>query len=403
MQIDSDAAKPPNPFNPGSPVDPSDFVGRAQELENFRQRLEQTANGSLASMAVAGGYGVGKTSFLHKCKNIAESEGALAIYFSLNELPHICKETLAKMLINRIKVKVHEEVVLERISSRVFETLQRIRLFTDSGVGMGVGPAAQEQYPNLQSALSAAWKALGDSKKAMVFLIDEAGVLEKNRAELMLYLRAVKDQLQIKKTPVMFVPAGKLSITGPSGTGFSPLVRTFPPAIMAEFSREECRLFIEKKLAQAGVSAGEGVFDYAYGKSAGHPYVLTAYMNCAYSKLGEGEHALSMVHLRATDIDFVQVALAPFFSRFYDDAGRVSRNILSLMAQSAGGEASLSGLCASMGHSNNQLSPYLARLVQDGAIIRIDRGVYQLFHPLFREYILSKESPDCRQEAGRGE
>lgn len=75
------AVKPPNPFNPGTPVDPTDFVGRVKELENFKQKLRQTESGSLASMAVAGGYGVGKTSFLHKCKSIAEEEGALVIYF----------------------------------------------------------------------------------------------------------------------------------------------------------------------------------------------------------------------------------------------------------------------------------------------------------------------------------
>ncbi|MBI1973608.1 DUF2791 family P-loop domain-containing protein, partial [Candidatus Micrarchaeota archaeon] len=71
--------KPPNPFNPSSPVDPNDFVGRASELENFREKLRQTASGSLASMSVIGGYGVGKTSFLHKCRTIAETQNALAI------------------------------------------------------------------------------------------------------------------------------------------------------------------------------------------------------------------------------------------------------------------------------------------------------------------------------------
>ena len=98
MEKSTSVANPPNPFNPGSPVDPHDFVGRVSELENFHQKLRQTANGSLASMAVVGGYGVGKTSFLHKCKAIAEEQNALTIYFSLNEMDCLTRESLAKIL-----------------------------------------------------------------------------------------------------------------------------------------------------------------------------------------------------------------------------------------------------------------------------------------------------------------
>src|SRR3989338_8402226 len=103
MQNIKGAMMKPNPFNPGSPVDPTDFVGRVQELENFRQKLTQTASGSLASMAVAGGYGVGKTSFLHKCKTIAEGQNALAIYFSLNEFAELTRESLARVMIERLQ------------------------------------------------------------------------------------------------------------------------------------------------------------------------------------------------------------------------------------------------------------------------------------------------------------
>src|SRR3989344_6714345 len=97
------AMVPPNPFNPGSPVDPHDFIGRIQYLEEFKQKLRQTMSGSLASMSVAGGYGIGKTSFLHKCKAITEEMNALPIYFSLNEIDELSREMLAKILIERVQ------------------------------------------------------------------------------------------------------------------------------------------------------------------------------------------------------------------------------------------------------------------------------------------------------------
>lgn len=388
METDKYAPRPPNPFNPGSPVDPNDFVGRVQELENFRQKLRQTAAGSLASMAVAGGYGVGKTSFLHKCKTIAEEQNALAIYFSLNEIDDLTRETLARMLIQRVQEKVREESILKRISNDVYKIISRIRITT---VGVEVGLRDQSaELPNLQAALSVVWGAIKNSKEAIVFLIDEARVLEKNRADLILYLRAVLEQLQIDRIPVMIVPAGKLSISGPSGTGFSPLVRTFPPVILENFSKTESRAFIDKKLGQAGLRITDKAFEKAYEATEGHPFVLSAYLSTAYSKLQAADAELNDLHFKAADVEFVSRVLSPFFSRFYDQAGKTSKSLLRTMAVNPKWESSLSELSEKLKKNNNELSPHLAKLVQDGAIIRIDRGRYKLFHHLLGEYVKDK-------------
>lgn len=389
MQNDIAAIIPPNPFNPGSPVDPNDFVGRIQELENFKQKLRQTEQGSLASMAIAGGYGIGKTSFLHKCKSIADENEALSIYFSLNEMDKLNRETLAKMLIERLQEKVNEEVILKRISSSILNTLKKIKITIGSSVEIGMSENKEsESFPNLHSALLASWNSLKEYKKAIVFLIDEARVLEKNRADLILYLRAVLEQLQINKVPIMIIPGGKLTISGPSGTGFSPLVRTFPPTILENFTEEEGKIFIRKKLDFVGISIKDNLLKMVYEKSEGHPFVLSAYMATAYSKLNPSEKELKKEHFEAADIEFVKRVLSHFFSRFYDQAGKSSKIILTEIAKNSG-KLTLSELSEKLNKDNNELSPYLAKLTQDGAIIRIDRGEYKLFHKLLGEYILS--------------
>ncbi len=391
MARDNYATIPPNPFNAGSPIDPNDFVGRVQELETFKQRLRQTGEGSLASMAVAGGYGIGKTSFLHKCGSIAEANDALSIYFSLNEMDSLNRETLSKMLMERLQERVREEIILQRISSKVMETLRKIKIKISTSeegpsVELGFGDKEDAPFPNLHSALYEAWKALKESKKAIVFLIDEARVLEKNRADLVLYLRAVLEQLQINKVPVMIIPGGKLTIYGPSGSGFSPLVRTFPPAILDNFTFDESRSFIRKKLDKLKIPISDEVLNIVYNVTEGHPFVLSAYMATAYSKLKPGENELRKEHFEATDIDFVRRVLSPFFSRFYDQAGKNSRDILIEMAKK-NGKIELFELCEILKKENNELSPYLAKLTQDGAILRIERGKYKLFHKLLSQYI----------------
>ncbi len=340
--------------------------------------------GSLASMAVAGGYGIGKTSFLHKCKSIAEENEALAIYFSLNELDDLNRESLAKMLIERLQEKVNEEVILKRISSSILQILKKIKLKISS---VEVSISDEDELINLHSALLAAWKALENYKKAIVFFIDEARVLEKNRADLVLYLRAVLEQLQINKVPVMIVPGGKLTISGPSGSGFSPLVRTFPPAILENFTQEESTKFIRKKLNGIKISISNDLLDRVHKVTEGHPFVLSAYMATAYLKIKSGETELKKEHFDAADLEFVKRILSPFFSRFYDQAGKQSKTILTEIARRYG-EITLAELSENLKKEYHELSPYLAKLIQDGAIIRIERGKYKLFHKLLGKYIL---------------
>lgn len=188
----------------------------------------------------------------------------------------------------------------------------------------------------------------------------------------------------------MIIPAGKFTVSGPSGTGFSPLVRTFPQVTLENFTKEESMAFIIKKLQQAGVAISEGVVDKAHATSEGHPYVLTAYLWSAYTKMKDDEKEITLQHLSATDIEFATSILARFFSRFYDQVGRQSKAILTIMAKNAGGESSLSELVEILKKPNNELSPHLAKLVQDGAIARIDRGRYKLFHHLLGEYVKEK-------------
>ncbi len=218
-------------------------------------------------------------------------------------------------------------------------------------------------------------------------MVDEARVLERNRAELILYLRAVLEQLQINKIPVMIIPAGKLTITGPSGTGFSPLVRTFPPVILENFNYAESKMFIERKLSKVNIAIPEPVLQKIYEVTEGHPFVLTAYLATAYSKLKDHESELKSGHFAAADIEFVNRILAPFFSRFYDQAGKGSKNILYEIAQSKDKEIHLSELSSKLNKNSNEISPHLGKLVQEGAIIRTDRGRYKLFHHLLGEYI----------------
>lgn len=185
----------------------------------------------------------------------------------------------------------------------------------------------------------------------------------------------------------MMLLGGMFSLNNSAGSGFSPLIRTFPPSILENFSDDEMRIFIKKKLAQTKINMEEGLFSIIYDNTQGHPFILTAYLNAIYSKLTDDETEIRFKHLLAADVDFVKVELYPFFSRFYDNASNGSKKILNKIA-SEGGKANLTELADNLEQKPYKISPYLAKLTQDGALIRTDRGNYKLFHKLFGAYIL---------------
>ncbi len=301
------------------------------------------------------------------------------------EVEHPDINSVSEMLIERIKDKVREENILKRLSDSVANAVSKLKLRYEK-VSLEVD-VSQNEHGSFQAVLKDAWQAVRGSKTAIVFLVDEASVLESNKGKLLMFLRAVLEQLQTERVPVMFVPAGKLSLSDQgTGMGFSPLVRTFPPAMMNNFTKEETRHYVEKKLKPPEISIQEPEFLKIFEITEGHPYVLTAYLHRVFEKLGPNEKRISTIHLEAANVEFVKYDLNAFFARFYEKTGPTQRSIMKTIAES-GNSASLSELTTKLSKDSNQLSPYIAKLVQMGAIIRVERGEYALFHHLLKEHI----------------
>src|SRR3972149_8097764 len=68
-----------NPFTPGLPIDPKQFVGRKEELRIFQQSLEQCTHGNPQNLAIMGERGIGKSSLLRKFESIVKDQNCLAV------------------------------------------------------------------------------------------------------------------------------------------------------------------------------------------------------------------------------------------------------------------------------------------------------------------------------------
>jgi len=68
-----------NPFTPGLPIDPKQFVGRKDEIKIFSQSLEQSFYGNPQNLAIMGDRGIGKSSLLRKFESIAKERKCLVV------------------------------------------------------------------------------------------------------------------------------------------------------------------------------------------------------------------------------------------------------------------------------------------------------------------------------------
>ena len=61
----------PDPYIPEQVVDPEDFIGRCEEIENFKTFLDFSIRSKPRNIAIVGDWGIGKTALLRKFEAIA--------------------------------------------------------------------------------------------------------------------------------------------------------------------------------------------------------------------------------------------------------------------------------------------------------------------------------------------
>lgn len=110
-----------NPFNPGSPINPGMFVGRAWETEMIEQALVQTRTGSPKSFLVTGERGIGKTSLLWYLKALATGavgQEDVASNFLVVETD-IDRSTTQFGLVRKIETSLHRSLGVSEPARKV--------------------------------------------------------------------------------------------------------------------------------------------------------------------------------------------------------------------------------------------------------------------------------------------
>jgi hypothetical protein len=373
-----------NPFTPGHTVDPQFFAGRKKEIEKFKMFLKNTCQSNPMNMAILGERGIGKSSLLRRCENLARTERCIVIRVDLDA-------TIST--INDLVITILQEIKQEGGAySKVFKASEKARRFFDTynisagimGVSLSLDRHKQTFSHEARLELKKVWNIIKEYVPAIVIMLDEAEQLERIEGSLQ-FLRNTFSRIAEEKMNFMLLLSGKLSLFRKIKEIHSPLARFFNPISLSELNPEESIEAIEKPLSSSKFKFTDEVKNKIVEASQGHPYIiqLFGFYLCekAASQIIDGNT------YKATLPMIMEGLSEQLFEDYYHTSSPLEQKILRAIAEEKELVLDFSLIVKKIRQPPNKVSNLLNRLCEKDCLKKVSRGHYRLFHNLFRDYL----------------
>lgn len=378
----------PNPFNPLFPAQRGLFANRRDEQHRFRRSLDaSTAPESPGpwNVALLGPWGIGKTSLLRRFTQLAETHEpalgvvTLSVTSAVGSIDGFCET-----LLQRIRSDLSAQMGLaERVRAEVDRWQPRLSVGPVSASrppDRGAGAAAGRGVDQLYSELGRLWVRLSrcDLAGVLIFLDDIENLLAAEPSAL-LTLRSVFQDLQGRGCVFPLVITGPATLLDVGRDVSEPVTRFFDRMPLASFTLADTLEAIREPLRLNGatLAVADSAAARLWEKTGGHPYfvsfVMRELVDQAYA------HDVQVIDAHWVDTLWPGVLGRLSSDRFeleWQACTAAERDVLRLVAAGT----------PSLGRSGPSLA---SRLVSKGLLVRPARGVYALYHPLFRDYVLA--------------
>lgn len=380
-----------NPFKPGLPADPEFFGDRESQLKTFSEYLGYAISGNPNHMAVVGEAGIGKSSLLRKCDDIARARGCISVRRELDVTVNSI-QSLIIFLLEALRTDGSSNLPAKmRAKAKVkgFFASYKVGL---SAFGFG-GTLEKQQAPQiaLQDAfykeLIHIWGGIEENVPAIVFLLDEAEHLRAIDGGWS-FLRSVFTRVGEQGGRYMLVVSGRLGLFAGIKEKFSPIARFLVPVYLKPMTAEEVKEVLEKPLLSFNRQITKDGVERVSELSAGHPYVVQVF---GFYLFEDGATKI--------DADTVQRILPRVSSRLsgqlfedrFDAASGAEKRVLLSMAEIRS-PVSPKDVSKRTGMSEQDTPQIIRRLVGKDCLRKVERGKYVLFNPLFGDYVKGRMS-----------
>jgi hypothetical protein len=367
---------------PNFPVGADAFVGRRQQIEIFRQALQQgLQTGRTESFAVLGNWGIGKSSLLLRFAALC-SQPPFAM---LPVFPSVVSDIRDYMQLAEVLLDKFAEALLAvpnmqarlpgKLSDWRFERInfgsslkgESSRLFLSSGSSLLRHMLTEARDHFLLPA---------GLKGAIFFLDDLQNILSISKEDLALIIRDQFQWFGIEGMNYSVCFSAKPDyLAGTKGLA-DPAVRFYTKFYLEPFTFEET-LECTRSVFDPSPDISHRIAAWLHEKTLGHPHFLACI--CEYLMATEKQ-----IEPHRLETNWPAILDQLGREKFRSDVSQLSAKEYELIHQFARlGEGEVSA----KHFSGKFRREYFARLVEKALLIRTGRGRYKLYHPLFGEFL----------------
>lgn len=373
----------PNPFNPYFPAPDHLFANRSREQEFFRQGLYSglsPCGGGPWNIALLGPWGIGKTSLLRRFSRIAEKERVegkpvAAVNISVTGA-YASFEEFSRVLMKRLLDAFPKSKLVQEFQKWEVQSI-RMGMF---GVGRKGDFPVEGPVELLYRNMLELWEDVRKKYAGVVIFMDDVQNLLEVHPKALLALRALFQDLQGEGARYPLVVTGTETLFGAVREAAEPVTRFFERMPVLPFTFQDTAEAVRHPLAAVGsrIAVSEDFIEKVYEKSLGHPYFVSFIMRdfvdiacrCRVDLDGKvfDEHWESVIaHLEMEKFEEEWRACSP-----------AEKKVLSVLAQRSD---------VPVTQAFGKHRALLSRLVDKGIVRRKERGLYEVYHPLFAEFI----------------
>jgi len=376
-----------NPYRPGAGTTPPALVGRDHLIDEFGVVLRRAmARRPGKSLMLIGLRGVGKTVTLNRFVEIAEHEGAQAVFVEAPESGGLSMQLasgLRKMLldIGRGPLKAVAERALRALRSFV------VQLPDGSAVAFGVEPEAGLAdsgilSEDLTDVLVSVGEAVAEIDSGLLVAIDEVQYLPKE--EFAALITAIHRTVQ-RDLPVVLVGTGLPQLPRLAGEAKSYAERLFKFPEVGSLDDDQAAEALRRPAEELGVYYELDALRQIVQTSKGYPYFLQEWGHQVWDEAASSPIILADVNAAApgvtADLD------SNFFRVRFDRLTPKEKKYLQAMAALGPGPHRSGDIAGQLGVKVQSVAPRRAGLISKGMVYSPTHGETAFTVPLFDEFL----------------
>jgi len=370
-----------NPYSAEHPVPPDKFAGRIHQIGEFDHFLADTVEGNSKNLAILGGWGIGKTSLLRTVKHRAEEKNCAATIIELGESTDsfiALFETITQSL-------AKDAARMKSPATKVLEFLEGLSLSVNYGP-IGISYYEKKKMtPNLLK--------FKEDLISISHAIDTPYLIMLDNAEQLLTIKGAIFELRnifqmiqsIDNVRCMLILSGKETLFADMRSASEPAVRFFWGIELEPFTGEETQEAIEKPLKGTSIVFDGECIEKIFELTLGHPYFVQVFAyNLFSTRTGDRITKKDLEQNYSRILTYMGKRL---FESIYSRASMNERKILCAFLKTDAEMLSNPEIAELSGVKSVNIYLKSMSVPTAPVLVRVERGKYALFHPLFKEYL----------------